>query len=310
LNCLNRAFLSLLALTLASCGSDFDSRETSVLASYNFFENSERRDLSGQEQRFILRAVKPGQAIGCTAFLIENNQDRILVGTARHCYNWKITEACNEDQIRITTDEGFSANVVGRCTQVIASSVLHDVAVIEIELRNRLGFRATRNQRRQFEDFYIPLRLADFSPTLGDRLQMYGYPADDARRARGTISENCWVLDPTGSMAADSLDMDNLDPRFQRYLDRTRSQTPNAQVTYFREALRQNIFGHNCSVYGGNSGGPIVLEDTTTVVGLPITYYPELYTVIPENFQHRFEDLKGFIDHHRAKLIEVGIIFE
>lgn len=294
-------------MTLTSCGSNLEDGDLSLLSSYNFFANSERRDLSPEEQRLILRAVKPGQSRGCAAFMVENNQNRLLVGTARHCYNWKITEACQDDQIRIVPDEGLSANVVGRCTQVIASSVLHDVTIIEIELRNRFGFRATNNQRRQFNEFYIPLTLADFSPTPGDRLQMYGYPGDDTRRGRGTVSENCWVLDPSGPGVIDSLDMNNLDPRFQRYVDRARSRTPDPEVTYFREALRQNKFGHNCSVYGGNSGGPMLLEDTTTVVGLPITYYPDLYAIIPEDYQHQFEDLKGFIDHHRSKLNAAGI---
>ena len=65
------------------------------------------------------------------------------------------------------------------------------------------------------------------------------------RRGRLTVTENCWVIDgDEPSPHADLLD---------------------------RSAL------HNCSTYGGNSGGPMIAEGTRIAVGLPFTYQPGDY---------------------------------
>jgi hypothetical protein len=93
------------------------------------------------------------------------------------------------------------------------------------------------------------LRLAAYAPPVRTRLFMIGYPADadptTARRGRLTVTENCWVLS---------------------------SDTPSPY-----QDLRDRSAHHNCSTYGGNSGGPMIAEGTLSAVGLPFTYVPNDY---------------------------------
>jgi hypothetical protein len=296
--------ISLLLLLLQSCGSEADREELELLSGANFFLNSQRRDPTPVEQGLFLRAVKSGRQSGCTAFLVENTQKRHFIATQRHCYDWNISEACRNDQIRILPESSLVSGVHGRCVGVVASSVEQDVAIIEIELKNSLGFNASQRQRNAFVNNHRPLRLADFEPEVGDRLKMFGYPADRERRGNPTVSENCWVLPPDAKSVWFALDHDNLEPAFQRYVDGARNRPANPNNALLRQTRRP----FNCSVYGGNSGGPIVLEGTRTVIGLPVSYYPDLYTKIPENYAHLFEDTQTFVNRHRQTLESHGIL--
>lgn len=305
---------SLLSLFLAmGCGptkneNSNDGQETEVIAGNNFFLNSNRRNPTKEEQRHILKATKRNQTSGCTAFWVENTQGRFIVGTARHCYKWVISEACSGDEIRILPDGELAGKFQGRCERLVASSVLHDVALIEISLHERNGRRLSARAMQRVREGITPLRLADYVPAEYDHLKMYGYPGDEERRGRATTSENCWVLPADAPSVWDGLDHENLERRFERYIERARNAPTDPVVARYRESLRQNRLKYNCSVYGGNSGGPIVLEGTRDVVGLPVTYYPELYTKISEENGHELEDLKSFVDHHRSKLESFGIV--
>ncbi len=85
-------------------------------------------------------------------------------------------------------------------------------------------------------------RLASFEPPAKSRLVMIGYPCDSDRQCALTVTENCWVIQPG---------------------------VPSPHKMMFdRSAL------HNCMTWGGNSGGPMVLEGQDAVVGLPFTYLP------------------------------------
>ena len=89
--------------------------------------------------------------------------------------------------------------------------------------------------------------LASFDPPLHSRLRMIGHPADKYKQGKLTTTSNCWVLKE---------DKASIYP----YL-------------FDRSGL------HNCTTYGGNSGGPMVLEGTNAVIGLPFTYIPNNYTL-------------------------------
>lgn len=91
------------------------------------------------------------------------------------------------------------------------------------------------------------LRLADYTPLVDTRLTMAGFPADKYRKGKLTVTENCWILKES-------------------------VPSPHAGTWNDQSAL------HNCTTYGGNSGGPMIVEGTDVVVGLPFTYMPNDYT--------------------------------
>ena len=301
----------LIALFLThSCGPTKNvsiDQELEVIAGNNFFLNSNRRAISKEEQRYILKATKRNQTSGCTAFWVENSQGRFIIGTARHCYKWVISDACKNDEIRILPDGELAGKFEGRCERLIASSTLHDVALIEISLTDSRGKKVSNKVLQTVRESITPLRLADYVPNEYDHLKMYGYPGDEERKGRATTSENCWILPKEAQTVWESLDHSNLERRFERYIERARNAPTDPVVARYRASLRQNRLKYNCSVYGGNSGGPIVLEGTRDVVGLPVTYWPELYTKIPEDHGHELEDMKSFVDHHRETLKSFGI---
>lgn len=89
--------------------------------------------------------------------------------------------------------------------------------------------------------------LGDFDPPVGRRLSMIGYPSDwFAKSLDGTVTtENCWL---TG----------------------INRQTTNVETKITPRPL---AITHNCATYGGNSGGPILLENSKVVMGLPASFW-------------------------------------
>lgn len=139
----------------------------------------------------------------------------------------------------------------------------------------------------RFED---SIRDRSFDFTLGTftiqkdmRLAMYGFPADPFNQGRFlTLTENCWV---------------HLPYSFSAYMgDSNNSMNDN--------------FTHNCSTYGGNSGGPMVLEGTRIVAGLPNAYYANDYLNRPSNNSVEGISIPGFVSDFKPSLDLFGIIYE
>ncbi|MCW5835760.1 MAG: trypsin-like peptidase domain-containing protein [Labilithrix sp.] len=162
----------------------------------------------------------------------------------------------------------------GRCTRVVAADSNHDIAVIEANLPHASSGDAT-------------LRLASYVPAVNTKLIMTGYPADDdpqtARRGRLTTTASCWTLGGQVESPYAGQDTQTLDKSAQ----------------------------HNCSTYGGNSGGPMYIEGTREAIGLPFTYIPDDYT------RNKATDLttaaflalmSDFVGVHRAALTAAGIV--
>lgn len=124
-------------------------------------------------------------------------------------------------------------------------------------------------------------RLAAYHPAIDTRLGMLGYPADRIRQGHATLTENCWVLsDVKGSPFSEST-----------------MQDPSQ--------------AHNCSTYGGNSGGPIFIEGSRDVIGLPFTYVPNDYGLRPEDMSPHaanFASMADFVARHRTLLEAEGIL--
>lgn len=161
----------------------------------------------------------------------------------------------------------------GRCTRVVAGDRNRDIAVIEADLPHPSTGEAT-------------LRLASYVPSVNTKLVMTGYPADSdpqtARRGRLTTTESCWVLGGPVQSPYAAQDQDTLDLSAQ----------------------------HNCSTYGGNSGGPMYIQGTREAIGLPFTYLDD-YT------RNSATDLRtaaflalmaDFVGAHRAALTAAGIV--
>ncbi len=164
--------------------------------------------------------------------------------------------------------------VRGRCIRVVAADRNRDIAVIEANLPHPSTGDAT-------------LRLAAYVPSVNTKLVMTGYPGDDdpltARRGRLTTTESCWVMGGAVQSPYASMDQNTLD-----------MSAP-----------------HNCSTYGGNSGGPMYIQGTREAIGLPFTYVPDDYT------RNSATDLTtaaflaltaDFVGAHRGELTAAGIV--
>ncbi|MBX3196847.1 MAG: trypsin-like peptidase domain-containing protein [Labilithrix sp.] len=167
-----------------------------------------------------------------------------------------------------------NSGVQGRCTRVVAADATHDIAVIEANLPHASSGDST-------------LRLTSYVPAVSSKLIMTGYPGDDdpqtARRGRLTTTASCWTLGGQVESPYASQDTRTLDKSVQ----------------------------HNCSTYGGNSGGPMYIEGTREAIGLPFTYIPDDYT------RNKATDLttaaflaltSDFVSVHRAALTSAGIV--
>lgn len=127
------------------------------------------------------------------------------------------------------------------------------------------------------------LRLAGYAPARGTRLVMIGYPADrdpmNPRLGSITTTDNCWVL------------YSNVASPHREYHDVSAV--------------------HNCSTYGGNSGGPMIREGSRDVVGLPFTYRPNDYQRRgPNDVRHAayLAEMGDFVQVHRHELEQAGVV--
>jgi hypothetical protein len=122
------------------------------------------------------------------------------------------------------------------CLGVAAGTTTHDTILLEFQnvSRDRSG------------DFSYTNKM----PAKGTRLEMTGYPKDGflTDRTVDTLisTHNCKIVAITAT---------NL-------------------YTNIPEVIDDKVFRHDCSTYGGNSGGPMMIEGTRTIVGIPDQYRP------------------------------------
>lgn len=90
-------------------------------------------------------------------------------------------------------------------------------------------------------------RLAGFGAADGTRLKMLGYPTDGFAPVGLTVTENCWIVNEVAS-------------------------NPFVGTEAFDKGMQDDVYGHNCSVFGGNSGGPMKIEGSDIVVGQPYSF--------------------------------------
>jgi hypothetical protein len=243
------SFASILPFGLIACGE----RPQPSSDLQQFFEQSTRRDPTALEAAHVVNLD------GCAAFFVANSAGKTIMGSARHCMSYSVTNWCPTGTVRT------NAGRIGRCTRVVAADVGHDIALFEVNLPY---------------DASAALRLAAYQPPVGTRLQMIGFPADQYRQARLTLTEDCWVLQTT-------------------------TRSPHADSN-----LQDRSSLHNCTTYGGNSGGPMIKEGDDVVIGLPFTYQPGDYhqrSSTDLSTAAHLAQMADFVATHRQELDGEGI---
>lgn len=188
------------------------------------FTGDKRRDPTDEELSYVLKTESR-----CTAFWVKNDTRSYLVAVARHCYDFKLTDACDKK----TQFYSATGDLVAQCKRLIAARVDRDIAIVEVEIKKNDHARRT-------------LSLASKTPPGNTPLKMIGFPTDSERKGMPTTTEGCF----------------------------TRGHEPFV-VRPSEPAMLDEGTYHNCSTWGGNSGGPMILDGTSVVLGMPFTYSRE-----------------------------------
>jgi hypothetical protein len=276
--------------------------------SNNLFSDSVRRDPDKEEAKLFVRATKKDRKSGCSGFLVENDQGKALVGSARHCFEYQVTKFCKNGNIRVrpsTDDMSF----VGKCEKIVVASLQDDFFIMEVKFHKteKAGFKKSFHEKILKE--LSPMVLAAYEPPVHSYLKMYGFPADKYRNSKATVSENCFVQKNSTQYVTRSLSRQQNQDYNARY-NRDHRQyfsAKNERLKEIKKKLKINRGMMNCSVYGGNSGGAIVIEGTNHAIGLPNSYQPGLYNVIPSQFGHFYERFKEFVERNKKQLKQAEI---
>ncbi len=204
---------------------------------------------------------------GCTAFWVKNTAERYLVMTARHCVNYRMTDACKNG---LEFYEPTGTQIVATCKNVLIAAEGSDFALLEVRPTSALTQ-------------LTPLQLSARAPTLNTRLELIGFPGDSTRRL--TRTGNCMV----------------------------RSAKPQTYKNDYEHVNDKQLL-HNCSTWAGNSGGPILKENSNVVLGMPTSYRLDRSESSPspsdtrdDNELARMGLMSVFVHNHQHKLKSFGI---
>ena len=261
-----------------------------------FFENSVRTDISPGEAKYLVSiqlngtiladlasdlgiVISPeqkqtyldsldGKTPTCGAFFVANSSGKFFIGSARHCLYFYEKELC----ARNFTIRSFATGDTGHCTRIVVDDQKSDFFIFEAEFDDPKSTSAGTES----------LVLALFIKNGKEELDVFGFPGDNERNSRPTKSSNCSLV-PT----SEDLDYSRAVWNFQSKSSQLENTTvTDANSDHFNAAhllIWQNVvpLRHNCSVYGGNSGGPVVIKNSRVFVGLPFTYVasPEIFPV-------------------------------
>lgn len=258
------------------------SRDDVTVHLAHMFENSTRRDLTSEELQPLIYFKS-----GCTGFFLQNTHNKAFIMTARHCYKLDFTNKCNNGEVQFFARQN-NQWVEGTCEKVIAASIKDDAVIFEAR------FQAS---------FTLPLNtysLAGTEPPACTNVQLMGFPGDSERNRRPTASENCW----TQPYFSPHVRKFKLDPK-------TKSATIADNESYWshhNEMLKKwsqldiTPGYYNCSVYGGNSGGPLQIAGQQIAIGLPHQYLSTPGVIFPSRYHSVYESLAAFTKSHRNTL--------
>jgi hypothetical protein len=213
-------------------------------------ETSESAALFRQSKRFDPKPEDLKEFVslgGAAAFPLKNSKNLPIFMSGRHVVGEDAEKWCAHPNPKdvLTTNSGVR---LAKCKKIIAAREHIDPFVFLIE-------------GEQIPEL-TPLSLAGFLPSSKTPLQLLGFPADTFRKRKPTVTDNCWVLNPAYGTQQDMY-------------QKLRAAYPTAPQFSESETQKKDVserFTHNCSVYGGNSGGPMLLKDTSIVLGIPIEY--------------------------------------
>lgn len=231
---------------------------------------------SANSRREIISQTHP-KALGlarigtCTGFFVKSqDNNHTFLSSSRHCFDYDAVHWCQTGVAKIYTTEQEI-----KCLSVAVGDDKHDTVIFEFEniARDRSG------------DF----TYATDMPEIGTSLEMLGFPSDGfLTQPRSSIlvsTHNCQVVEKNATNV---------------YL-----RNPEMMVNISGD----KVFRHNCSTYGGNSGGPMMIEGTRIVIGIP-----DLYTRFTTPMTH-LEDGKsiqgvrvnGFVEDMRDDFKVYGL---
>jgi hypothetical protein len=224
----------------------------------HYFKSSIQTDIPAGEASFLVREN------GCGGFLIKNGSNRIFIGTARHCFGNNEFGMCDPSNNFLTTQVG---KYPGHCKNLVASSLKSDFFIFEADFGDK---------NDEIKSKFTSLTLGLITEDIGVHpLEVYGYPGD-IRNFNPTKTYNCSSFSKT------------YDPEFTLFVGYNPGQMAFQQLL----AQTNQRIKHNCSLYAGNSGGPVIFAGTTTVIGLPYTYVPS-HPVYEDNYYGLLESLNN-----------------
>ena len=277
--------------TSRSLADPFNARAGSpYLIKTDFFQNSTRHN-PDPESNITKAMVRIGFGKShCSGFFVTNSDHRLFVATARHCADYHFAEACRDGKLKVET---FAGKFRGTCSAVIASDDDHDAVIFEAEFANPAD---------QVVEKIRFLDLSTKGAPAGTRLKMFGYPGDAYRNGTLTVTENCWANKGRDSRRYLTVGEASISQEFSA------SQESDDWTTRIRN--KENMVAYNCDVYGGNSGGPVLNEDTLDVIGMPATYVMNVYRKLPWQASAWFFTLDRFIQTNAASLEAAGIFWK
>ncbi|MBF0441755.1 MAG: hypothetical protein HQK54_07630 [Oligoflexales bacterium] len=280
-------FVILFAVNLPGCNRQEQSSEIKQI-----FTDQKRDTIPHSQAPYILSVGR-----GCTGFIIDSVRNIAI--SAMHCdIRKELTSICFGLE-RLYTDswEPFACPDPGYVTEVIESSPVSglDYVIFRYDFIFKEKTRSARSLKLAGTNSLQKL-MDDKTP-----LVMVGYPSDSYQKTQLTASR-CRVrgvdVKPQGISgtqeeikkyeedAGKLISAWENDPKYHTRSDyqdmRNECFTITSNLSSFRPSYKTD-----CSVYGGNSGGPILTGEQETVIGMPASYYqkPE-----PEEDKNSSED--------------------
>ncbi len=264
----------------------------------NFYQNARRRDPSAEELKPIVKINT--RMFTCAGFFVKNRANDFLIATARHCALYRFEKVCKEDGVEVITAAG---GFRGRCERVIAEGTYDDMVVFKARFSNP--------DRKILKSIGF-LALSAVTAPQGMPLTVIGYPSDQYRNRRLTLTENCWANDGASVndllTPAENMATEKAAERSRKYF-RTMNEDYEAYIGSHKfMSARAQHQSHNCTTYQGNSGGPFLWSGRSIAFGMPGGSHQDVYRAFPETASNKFLSTVGFARNNRLALEQAGVV--